>query len=742
MAAYIFGSTVNLTYGNSPQRYTGAYVTENFFRALGVKPAIGRDLTAEDNVTGAGKVALISDKLWRRDFNANSNIVGTAIRLNGKPATIIGVMPPGFAFPSNEDIWIPLFNEFPVRPRNDPNVIGANTPLVLATLRPEISIEQAASEATLFARRLAEQFPDTNKRYNVGRVDPLLTVFSPPQLRAVLYFMLGVCVLVLLLACANVMNMQFARAALRTKELAIRSSLGATRGRLIRQMLTESLLLASIGAVVGVALAFWATDYLQATVQNLPVPIPAYITFSIDKMVLAFVLLATMAAAVVSGVVPAFMASRANAIETLKEGNRGTTNRGVSVVTRVLVIAQIVLTCVILISALLELKSILKTQQVDYGYDTHGLITARMGLMEGAYPDGESRHRFYQRLLREVRASSDIDGAAITQRFRMAFAGNAQIEIEGRAYATDKDRPNVNVENISDGYFTTLGMKLHEGRDFTIEDDDMKLPVAIVNTGFAAKYFGNESALGRRFRTVGNNGQLFGPWRTIVGVVSDVRMLGPFNNPASEDFGFYVPLSAKVFGPAQPAAGPQFATLVVKPRASANASLFANNLRRSVTRVDPDLPLYFIGTPAENIETFLGPNRIIAIMFSIFGAVAMLLAAVGLYGVMSFSVNQRTSEFGIRMALGADNARILQMVLKQGAVQLVVGLALGIGFTLLIAALGEVGIRRQLNFNTNPMDATTYLVVALLLGAVAFVATLVPARRATKVDPLVALRAE
>src|SRR5581483_4300314 len=206
VAAYIFGSTVNLTYAGNPQRYTGAYVTENFFRALGVKPAIGRDLNPEDNVEGAAKVTLISDKLWRRDFGANPNIVGTAIRLNGKAATIVGVMPPGFAFPSNEDLWIPLFNEFPARPRNDPNAQGGNTLLVLATLRPDLTIEQASSEMTLFAQRLAKEFPDTNKRFNTGLVQPLLNVFTPPQLRGLLFFMLGVCVLVLMLACANVMN--------------------------------------------------------------------------------------------------------------------------------------------------------------------------------------------------------------------------------------------------------------------------------------------------------------------------------------------------------------------------------------------------------------------------------------------------------------------------------------------------------------------------------------------------------
>jgi putative ABC transport system permease protein len=740
VAAYINQSTVNVSYNGNPQRYTGAYVTENFFRALGVAPILGRDFTPADNVPGAEKVTLISHKLWQRDFAANPNIVGTIIRLNGKAATIIGVMPPGFAFPINEDLWIPLFNEFPARPRNDRGG-AALTPAVLGALKPDVAIDQATSEISTYAHRLAQEFPDTNKQFRVGLVQPLIKTFTPAQIQGLMLSMLAVCLAVLLLACANVMNMQFARATLRAKELAVRSSLGATRSRLVRQMLTESLLLATIGAVVGVALAYWATDFLQATVRNLAVPIPSHISFEIDAPVLAFVVGATMVAAIFSGVLPAWMASRANPVEVLKEGGRGNTSRAVTFVTRGLVVAQILLTCVILIASLLQIQSILRLQDIDYGYDTKAVITARMGLMDGAYPTSEARRLFQERLLRELRASPEIEAAALTSRLRMAFSGNGPIEIEGRDYKEDRDRPTVNFEQITDGYFPALGMKLIEGRDFLSTDDDTKQPVAIINVGFARKHFGNESALGRRFRTVGNQGRLFGPWRTIVGVVSDVRMLGPFNNPQSEEYGFYLPLYSSVFGPARPPAAGQFSTLVVKPR-GADAALFANNLRRAVNRVDPDLPIYFVGTAAENLATFLGTNRIIAMMFTIFGTVAMLLAAVGLYGVMSFSVNQRTQEFGIRMALGASNDRILGMVLRQGATQLAIGLACGIGAALLIATLGDQGIRRQLNFNINPTDPKTYIAVALLLALVSLIATLVPARRATRVDPMVALRTE
>jgi predicted permease len=288
LAAYLNGSTVNVTVDGYPQRYTGAYVTEDFLRILGVAPMMGRDLTAADNTPGAGKVAIIGYGTWQWDFGGAADIVGKGIRINGKPATVVGVMAKGFAFPSNEEIWIPLFNEFPPLPRNDP---GANAPAVLGLLKPGVSLDQANAEATTLARRFAAAYPETNKKFNTGQVQPLLEAYTPRPLRGTLWTMLGFCVGVLLISCVNVMNMQFARATLRAKELAVRSSLGATRMRLVRQMLTESLLVAAIGAVVGIALAYASTDWLSATVRNLENPPPSWITFDVDAPALAFTVL-------------------------------------------------------------------------------------------------------------------------------------------------------------------------------------------------------------------------------------------------------------------------------------------------------------------------------------------------------------------------------------------------------------------------------------------------------------------
>jgi predicted permease len=739
LAAYLNGSTVNIAVDGHPQRYTGAYVTEEFLRILGVTPLMGRDFTAADNTSGAGKVAIIGHALWQRDFGGADDIIGKGFRLNGKAATVIGVMPKGFAFPTNEELWIPLFSEFPPRERGDP---AANSPAVLGLLKAGVSLDQANAEATTIARRFAAAYLETNKQFNTGQVQPLLESFTPRPLRGTLWTMLGFCVGVLLISCVNVMNMQFARATLRAKELAVRSSLGATRIRLIRQMLTESLLVAAIGATLGIVLAYASIDWLSATVRNLENPPPSWITFDVDAPVLTFTVLATLAAAVFSGLLPALMSSRANAADLLREGGRGNTSRTVALISRGLVVFQIVVTCVLLTGSLLQVRSITNQQTIDYGYDTAGIISARMGLMDGDYPSPESRKAFYERLLQAFDGDAQVEAAALTNRFRMVFSGNGPIEIEGKTYRENRDRPNANFEQVSSGFFAVTGQRLLEGRTFTIDDLDAHQPVAIVNEAFAKRHFGADSPIGRRFRTVAANGRQPGPWRTIVGVVSTIRMMGPFNVPGVDETGFYVPFFSNPFGPIQP--GPflsQFTTIIVKPRPGQRADAMAVPLRQRIAAVDPNLPLYFVGTPKHQQESFVAQNRIIATMFSIFGVVAIVLASVGMYGVMSFSVNQRRQEFGVRMALGAHYNRILRMVLGQGAAQLALGLVLGVGLALLLATLAGSAIQNIL-FGVSARDPFTYATVIAVITGVSLLATLVPARRATRVDPMIALRAE
>jgi putative ABC transport system permease protein len=426
------------------------------------------------------------------------------------------------------------------------------------------------------------------------------------------------------------------------------------------------------------------------------------------------------------------LSARGNTAEMMKEGGRGNSSRLVNVITRVLVIGQIALTAALLIMATLQIKSIRNQTTQNYGYDENAVYSARMGLMEGDYPTDDAKHQFFVRALRALRSNPSFESAAMTDRFRMTFAGGGQYEVDGQTYVTDKDRPRGQNESVSDGYFTTLGLKMLEGRDFTIEDSDAKQPVAIVNASFAHKYFGSQSALGhqvRRFNAVKQE-----PWRTIVGVAPDMLMQGPFN-AQSDGIGFYVPLLAST-----PA--PQFCTIVVRPRMGAVAANMGPVLSKAIAELDSNLPTYFAGTPARLHDEILGVNRLTANLFTIFGAVAFALSAVGLYGVMSFSVNQRTQEFGIRMALGADAKRIFRIVMQQGAWQLIIGLLLGGGAAALLLGVLLANALQNILFKVKPLDPTIYLVVSALLTLVAALSCFVPARRATRVNPMVALRTE
>jgi putative ABC transport system permease protein len=732
MAGYLNGSTINVSYKNNPQRYTGGYVTEDFFKILGVSPILGRDFTAEDNKPGAEKVAILGHEIWQRDFNGDANIIGQTVRVNGKPATIIGVMPLNFKFPVSEQLWTPLYNQYPPIPRGELR-IGPNNaaPSVMGRLKPGVSLDEVNAEFVGLATRLAQEYPKTNQNFTSASVQPLLNSMIGPQFRQTVWAMLAAVILVLLIACVNVMNMQFGRVALRAKELAIRGALGATRWRLVRQMLTESLVVAVIGAVAGILLAFWAVDMFTRVTSALSNPLPYWVQFTIDARVLAFTVGITLVATIASGLLPALISAHGNAAEMMKEGGRGNTSRLVNIIMRVLVVGQIALTAGLLIATTLQIKSIRNQLTLNYGYDENAVYTARMALLEGAYTE-DGRREFFKHAVRELRGNPQFDAAALSDRFQMTFAGGGQYEVDGQNYLTDRDRPRGNYESVSDNYFSTLGLKILEGRDFIIDDADSKQPVAIVNATFARKHWGNQSALGHQVR-IFNPGQPQ-PWRTIIGVVPDTLMQGPFDQQ-NDNTGFYMPLLG-----AQPAT--QFCTIIVRPRPGQSAETIGQTLSKAVAHLNPDVPIYFPGTPARLHNEILAGSRIIADLFVIFGAVAFVLSAVGLYGVMSFSVNQRTQEFGIRMALGADASRIFRMVMQQGAWQLAIGLILGAGGAALVLGVLAAAALKNILFKVNALDPTIYFLVAGLLALVAAASCFVPARRATRVDPGVALRYE
>ncbi|EDY82278.1 efflux ABC transporter, permease protein [Verrucomicrobiia bacterium DG1235] len=738
IAAYIAGSTVNIRYKGQPKRLTGAYISHNYFRTLGVKPIIGDDFQPENDQVGAEKVVLLSHSIWKSDFDSDPNIVGESLRVNGNIATISGVMPPKFNFPFREQLWIPLNSEFPVRPRGDP---GINFVDAIARLKPDVSIDQAQLEMTSIATRIAEQFPDTNEQFTQGYVRPLSDNFTPGNLAGTILSMLAFCIGVLLIACVNVMNMQFARATLRSRELAIRSALGATRGQLLRQMLTESFLLATVGGLIGIGIALWGTDALNTHMHTNTQQIPSWMNLQIDTQTLLLVLASVFVATLASGLIPALLASRPDVSDTLKEGGRGNTSKAAMVISRSLVIFQILVTCVLLIGSMLQMQAILRQKSLDYGYDTDSVIITRLGLMEGDYPETADRVAFYDRILDTIQQSGQFEYAALTGRFRMVFGGSSRIEIEGREYTQNSDRTRAELERVTPDYFKTIDAKILDGRGFQDFDSDQRDPVAIVTASFARTHFPDESALGKRFRVTQANGTNEGPWRSIIGIVSEIRMHGPFNSE-TERPGFFIPFFSSRFGPAaeQPVA-PQFGTIIARPRGGQDPLAFTRQIQEQVNKVDPNLPLYFTETPRIAIDSFTAQSRVVGNLFALFGIIAVILAAVGLYGVMSFSVNQRTSEFGLRMALGAGKPKILTMVFRQAAWQIAAGLLAGIGVALAISQLGGQGLSDAL-FGISPRDPLTYSLVAIFLILTGILATYAPALRATKADPMVALRTE
>jgi predicted permease len=648
------------------------------------------------------------------------------VTVNGRPGTVVGVMPPGFSFPQNEQLWAPLFTEFPPRPRGDPQGFGG---ALLGRLKPDVSIDQAAAEFSASARRFALEYPQTNGNLTAAQVTPFAQAFFGPQLRQILFVMLGAVVVVLLISCVNVMNMQFARATRRTRDLALCNALGASRWRLLRQMLVESLALAAAGAVGGTLLALWATDVLLQQVHALRAPPPVWVTFDLDGRVLAFTIGVTVGAAILSGLVPAWFAAGSSPLALLREGGRTGTSRRVNLVTRGLVVLQIALTAALLVVSALMIRSIVNQQRINWGYDTSSVLTARMTLFQADHPTPQDLGQFFDQVLQRLRSDPSFSAAALSSRFRLAISVTGPCEVEGETYADERSRPTAALESISDGYFTTLSMKLVDGRDFSASDSFERPPVVIVNTAFVRRYFPRDNPLGRRLRLIQPNNTP-GPWCTIVGVAPDTRMQGPFDG-VSDGAGIFVPL----------AQGPQrWVTIVVRGHGPPPA-LLADPLRRAMARVDRDLPIYLVNSAATLIDETLAQNRLLASVFTIFGGVAMFLAAVGLYGVMSFAVGQRTSEFGIRMALGADSRSILRMILRQGAAQLALGLAFGLTFALGLVMLGGALMQGFL-FQVSRFDPLVWGSTVLLLSTVTLLACLAPALRATRVDPVIALRSE
>src|SRR5262245_12785583 len=701
----------NLTGAGEPEELYGANVSPNFFELMRVSPARGRGFNADEEHEGRDQVVVIGHGLWQRRFGGDANIVGQTLSLSGQPHTIIGVMPPGFQFPNKTEVWKPLAPDAQTR-----RARGSFWLPVIGRLKPGVMRAQAQTDMAGIAQRLEQQYPNTNTGFGVNVV--LMHEQLVGKMRTALWVLLGAVGCVLLIACANVANLLLARAATRQKEVAIRAALGASRGRVVRQLLTESVLLAAAGGVLGLLLARWGLDALVAFA---PSDLPRAESISIDRRVLFFTLGLSLLTGLVFGLAPALQSSKLGLGEGLKEGGRSSGGGGRH--TRsVLVVAQIALALVLLVGAGLLLKSSWRLQQVNPGFNPERVLTVPLSLPPSKYPEGANVVAFYQQLLERLRALPGVKAAGATSSVLLYKVHNsAGISIEGRPAPSGGSRPELPLDSVSPSYFQVLGMQLIQGRNFTEQDKRDGLPVAIVNETMARRFWPDEDPIGKRF-TFGYTGPQ-ARWLTVVGVVRDSRRQG-----------LDAPIRIESF---LPYAQRPLRAMEVVLRTTDDPLTMARTVRSAVWSLDGDLPVSEIQTVEQMVGASVAPRRFNLLVLGLFALVAVLLAAVGIYGVMSYSVTQRAHEIGIRMALGAQTRVVLSLVIGQGMRLALLGVGIG-----LAVAVGLTRLMAGLLFGVSATDPMTFGAIALLLVGIALLACYLPARRATKVDPMIALRCE
>jgi len=690
-----------------PERYRGAWMTANTLRLLKVAPGVGRDFRDEESRPGAAPVVLIGHKVWQERFQGARDVLGQPLRVNGTVMTVVGVMPEKFAFPQTQDIWIAaaIDPELKQGDRQRYEVIGR--------LEAGVSRDVAAAEMATLWERLVAEFPGEYPKNHTIEVKTYIEEFLGSETIGALYTMLAAVSGVLLIACANVANLVLARAAGRTRDLAVRSAIGATRWRLMRQMLAEVLLLSGVGAGLGLAIAQGAlTLFNRAIVDTSP---PFWLDFRIDATVLAFVTAASLLAALAAGLLPAWRASSADLGAIMNDEGR-TTGLRLGRLSRGLVVAEMALSFGLLVVSGLVIKGIVNLGRVDFGFATKDVFVARVVLPADEYQGDQRRRQVADGLLERLSSLPGVENAALatsTPPNAIPYA----IKLPGATYQDDKF-PLARGVTISPGYFQVLRVGVLQGRSFEPGDRESAQPVALVNQAFERKYF-PEGALGRQFALARGEHQ---EWRTVVGVAPDLGQAT--QNQGRTPEAFYLPLAqapAAVMSILLDTAGP--------PLASTAA------VRQAVRDVDANLPIFNVDTVDGQIRQNTWPFRVFGTLFSAFGLAALFLATIGLYGVMSFSVSRRTQEFGVRLALGASKRDMLGMVLRQGLWQIAGGIALGAG---LGATLGSA--MAILLFQVSPFDPVMFTGIALLLTATGLAACLLPARRAARVDPMVALR--
>jgi putative ABC transport system permease protein len=689
-----------------------AFVTANFFSVLGVNPLHGRSFTSAEDQPGREAVALLSYGLWQRRFGGDANLVGRQVDLDGSRYTVVGIMPTGFQYPREAEIWTPL-----ALSANQTQMREAHFLQVIARRRPEASLSQVRAEMATIAQRLAEQYPATNKKWTINAL-PLLED-EVGQARPMLLLLLGAVGLVLLIACANVSGLLLARGAARQTEITIRAALGASRFRIVRQLLTENALLGALGGGLGLLLALWVTDALLALS---PAELPRVQAVSVDLYVLTFTLLLTLLAGLLVGLIPALQAARFNLQGALKEGGRGASGSPLRQRSLgALVSAEIALALALLTGAGLLLNSFLRLQRVELGFQTLNALTVEVNLPSAQYSVEELRARrlnFYQQVIERLKSLPGVVSVGAIESLPLSGDQRAwTFRKEGQNLAPS-ERPVAGFQVATADYFRALGMQLRRGRAFTEADRDGAPQVMIVNESFARRFYPNEDPLGGRI-IIRNRTEV----REIIGVVNDIRHFGPGKDPVPE---MYVPYNQFAIG-AVP--------LVVRTNADPEALIGA--VRKEIRTVDREVAISKIRTMTQMMSATLATRRFALLLLGIFAAAALLLAALGVYGVMAYAVTQRTHEFGIRMALGAQTRDVMKLVIKQGLRLAVTGVAVG-----LLAAWALTRWLTDWLYGVSATDPLTFAVITLLFMAVVLVACWLPARRATKVDPMIALRCE
>jgi predicted permease len=706
------------------ERVVANRITANTFSLLGTAPIIGRDFNAEDEQRGAPGVVLLSYGLWQARYNGDTNILGRIIRINLVEHTVIGVMQPGEGFPNNTRLWVPFVPDDATERRDARGLV------VVGRLRDGATFETASADLATIAGALAQEYPETNEEIE-ARVAPYTERGTTGPIRVILYSLLGAVCFVLLIACANVANLLLSRAIQRTRETSIRTALGASRWRVVRQLLVESVMLSLLGGALGLGIGLLGVAWIDAA--TLPTGRPYWLDFTMDYRVFGYFAAISVFTGILFGIAPALQISKANVSENLKEGGRsGTAGRKSGRMTDGLLVGQIALTIVLLVGAGLMIRSFLITQQFDIGVSTENLVTVQVQLPASRYPEPAARVAFQERLAERLETLPGVDSVTIASQPPGSGAQIRTLKIEGRDMVDANNRlPSIGRITVVPEYFESLDLAIRRGRGFNEADGAAGAEVAIVNEVFVSRYFPDSDPVGTRLRlgTDLNRGteDLTAPWLTIIGVSPPVFQLGPQN---SQDLS----VEPTVYTPFRQDPPIAF-TVIARTRLAGDAVV--TGIRNEMQQLDADLPLYNIRTMDEVMAQRNWPYRIFGTLFGTFAVIALLISSVGIYASTAHGVGQRTQELGVRMALGAARRDILWLVLRQGIWRIAIGLVLGV-----LAAVGVSRVLVSVLVNTTATDPTTFVSICLLLTIVTMLACIIPARRATRLDPVDALRTE